>query len=313
MSTLQCTVCCVFLHESLLIHVRLQLCDNSELGYKNEQDHIKECMEIELKKRKQVLFLEQQAALGVKQELGANNPAFDVPADDDAAAPSGDEEEDEELAMAKQLEQSEVKSEAGDVADEEMFDQDGDDGFEKDESEQIDDLSIEKESGESLPTAETTTPVSSPTKTVSSVVSPNASRESSHVISTSETQEQLLANEHNTADTIEPLQNEQDATPSDNEENAVESSHENQEEAETSDQPEETATKSNKPRNSAWQEMLRKEKEMLSKQKKIQRKGGGLVEGEAEEEEEEEGIVGLEDFGFSVEKVSRILSAILLL
>lgn len=57
-----------------------------------------------------------------------------------------------------------------------------------------------------------------------------------------------------------------------------------------------------KPRNSAWQAMLRKEKEDLAKQKRRQRKGGGLVEGEAEEEEEEEGIVGLEDFGFAVQK-----------
>ena len=57
-----------------------------------------------------------------------------------------------------------------------------------------------------------------------------------------------------------------------------------------------------KPRNSAWQAMLRKEKEDIAKQKRRQRKGGGLVEGEAEEEEEEEGIVGLEDFGFAVQK-----------
>jgi hypothetical protein len=85
-------------------------------------------------------------------------------------------------------------------------------------------------------------------------------------------------------------------------ENTVESNQE-QDDPDDAELAEETKTKSNKPRNSAWQEMLRKEKEMLVKQKKIQRKGGGLVEGEAEEEEEEEGIVGLEDFGFSVEKV----------
>jgi len=59
--------------------------------------------------------------------------------------------------------------------------------------------------------------------------------------------------------------------------------------------------KSKKPKNSAWQAMLRKEKEALAKQKKLQKKGGALVDGEAEEEEEEEGIVGLEDFGFAVQ------------
>jgi hypothetical protein len=58
--------------------------------------------------------------------------------------------------------------------------------------------------------------------------------------------------------------------------------------------------KSKKPRNAAWQAILQKEKETLAKQKKLHRKGGALVDGEAEEEEEEEGIVGLEDFGFAV-------------
>lgn len=61
-------------------------------------------------------------------------------------------------------------------------------------------------------------------------------------------------------------------------------------------------SKPEKPKNSAWQAMLQKEKEALAKQKKLQKKGGNkLVDGEAEEEEEEEGIVGLEDFGFAVQ------------
>ena len=52
--------------------------------------------------------------------------------------------------------------------------------------------------------------------------------------------------------------------------------------------------KPKKPKNSAWQAMLLKEKASLAKQKRLKRKHGGLVEGEAEEEEEEGGIVGLE-------------------
>ena len=271
-------------------------------------------MEIESKKRKQALFLEQQAALGVKKELGADNPAFDVPADDDAAAASGDEEEDEELAMAKQLEQSEVKSEAGDMADEEMFDQDGDAVF-KEENDQMDNISNEKVSSESLTTAETPILASNASEIVSSVVSLSGSRESSNAASTSYPEEELDAQDHKQTEDVdnstESLQNEHDSTHSNNAHDAVESNNEDQDEADVSDQPEKTTNKSNKPRNSAWQEMLRKEKEMLSKQKKIQKKGGGLVEGEAEEEEEEEGIVGLEDFGFSVEKVSETLCVLL--
>ncbi|KAL7555233.1 hypothetical protein ACHAWF_018888 [Thalassiosira exigua] len=61
---------------------------------------------------------------------------------------------------------------------------------------------------------------------------------------------------------------------------------------------------SDKPKNSAWQAMLRKEEEALKREKKLMRRGGGgLVEGEAEEEEEDDmGIAGLEEFGFAVEK-----------
>jgi len=58
--------------------------------------------------------------------------------------------------------------------------------------------------------------------------------------------------------------------------------------------PTEIDDKPKKPKNSAWQAMLLKEKASLAKQKRLKRKNGGLVEGEAEEEEEEGGIVGLE-------------------
>jgi hypothetical protein len=54
--------------------------------------------------------------------------------------------------------------------------------------------------------------------------------------------------------------------------------------------------KPNGPRNSAWQALLLKEKELLRKKKK-----NGLVEEEADEEEEE-AVAGLEDFGFVVHK-----------
>jgi hypothetical protein len=55
-----------------------------------------------------------------------------------------------------------------------------------------------------------------------------------------------------------------------------------------------------RPKNSKWQEMLRKEAEQLKKLKS--RKGSDLVEAEADEEEEDDVVAGLEDFGFSMGK-----------
>ena len=286
-----------------------------ELGYKTEEEHIKECMEVELKKRKQILFLEQQAALQGDKMLGASNPAFNAPTDNDAVA-SGDEEEDEELAMAKQLEHSDVKSEEGDdVSDDVMFG-DGDDGFENPEDVTTDvTLNNTDEDATTAPSPETATPSSSPSK-VTTVVSPIGSREESQTVSnvTSETEEAHVGELNNDIH-LEQAQNEhavsmQSDDPLDTtietKDGVQESVFETQQQEESgtnNGDTEDVQVKSSKPRNSAWQEMLRKEKEMLAKQKKRQRKGGALVDGEAEEEEEEEGIVGLEDFGFSVEKV----------
>ena len=57
------------------------------------------------------------------------------------------------------------------------------------------------------------------------------------------------------------------------------------------------SSKPKKPKNSAWQALLKKEAEMLKKQKG--KKTNGMLEMEADEEEDEEGVMGLEDFGFA--------------
>ena len=54
------------------------------------------------------------------------------------------------------------------------------------------------------------------------------------------------------------------------------------------------------PKNSLWKAMLKRDAERAKRLKK--RKGGGLVEAEADEEEEDDAITGLEDFGFAVSK-----------
>lgn len=63
------------------------------------------------------------------------------------------------------------------------------------------------------------------------------------------------------------------------------------------EQETEDSNKPKKPKNSAWQAMLKKEAEMLKKQKG--KKSNGMLEMEADEEEDEEGVMGLEDFGFA--------------
>lgn len=255
-------------------------------------------MDVEMKKRRQILFLEQQAALGVKKELGASNPAFDVPSENDAASVAGDEEEDEELAMAKQMEDSEVKSDAGDdVADDEvMFDEES--GFGNEEAIQKDEPPAHESSeefGEPKPQAETSTPASSPAKTITSVVSPSGSSGVSHEVSTESTEASMNSTEKTVEAQVsvnaDQAQSERDTIQAEvvfeNNSNAEQNEIEATKAVETD--TEEAAGKPNKPKNSAWKEMLRKEKEMLARQKKIHKKGGGLVEGEAEEEEEDEG------------------------
>lgn len=77
--------------------------------------------------------------------------------------------------------------------------------------------------------------------------------------------------------------------------------NENMDESESENEfvDENNQTKTKIAKNAAWKEMLKKEAEQLKKKKAL-RKNGSLVEDEAEEEEEEEGVAGLEDFGFTL-------------
>ncbi|KAL9179897.1 hypothetical protein ACHAXT_007867 [Thalassiosira profunda] len=90
-----------------------------------------------------------------------------------------------------------------------------------------------------------------------------------------------------------------DATPS-TEDPAKDEAPADEEEAEF-EEPAAEETGPKKPRNSLWRAELEKEKRREKRQKRLQRKGGGLVEGEAEEDEDDAlGIAGLEDFGFTM-------------
>ena len=316
-----------------------------ELGYKDEDDHIRDCKEIEERKRKQILVIEKAAMLREREAailrgrgLEEDDEDFvsgEMATDDGMVGEIGTEqdakeyydEEDEEMAVARELEQLETEQESGDV-DVEDEEADGSLGRIAEESQSL------VESSEERQMEEDKDPSSDDTKldddTVKSVCfSPAMIVTPSRAITQDFTDEDPRRAVAETADsaTSDPFADEdddgdatEDAVPK---EDFLRSYHEGlpikngaskdgkqflqdqvnganaSNEATSSSKGEPT---SNKPKNSAWQAILLKEKAALARQKKLQRKNGGLVEGEAEEEEEEEGIVGLEDFGFAVSK-----------
>mmetsp|Transcript_15255 Transcript_15255/g.25121 ORF Transcript_15255/g.25121 Transcript_15255/m.25121 type:complete len:1394 (-) Transcript_15255:3081-7262(-) len=271
-----------------------------ELGYKTEEDHIRDCKDVEDKKRKQIFLLEKEAVLREVKNVGLAAGNYDVEEElrfDDSGDAVNYDEEDDEMAMARELNQLEEATNSEDAT---VDRADGDGNVEQNITTVLQFSGADHPDGNSIadgsksndddddrdidalgkPTAEGQDNASSPdtiavSESGKTVVTPTASND------TEETAESGVA-------AVTKLVTEsKDAA-------------EDTEESEFNISTEESGPK--KPRNSAWQAMLRKEKEDIAKQKRRQRKGGGLVEGEAEEEEEEEGIVGLEDFGFAVQK-----------
>eukprot|EP00550_Attheya_septentrionalis_P013169 CAMPEP_0198305260 /NCGR_PEP_ID=MMETSP1449-20131203/57818_1 /TAXON_ID=420275 /ORGANISM="Attheya septentrionalis, Strain CCMP2084" /LENGTH=1320 /DNA_ID=CAMNT_0044007793 /DNA_START=191 /DNA_END=4150 /DNA_ORIENTATION=- len=102
-----------------------------ELGYKNEEEHIMDCKHVEKKKRQQTFkreegrrrLREQQLLREEKMEI--QDESIDTDLDDpnnvteseDPSATIPDEEEDEELAMARELEEEQGKDSTHDAAD----------------------------------------------------------------------------------------------------------------------------------------------------------------------------------------------------
>lgn len=330
-----------------------------ELGYKDEQDHIRDCKEAEQKKRRQILLLEKEAALRDREREAAllRSQALDDDNDDggdfvgeivrdDAMAMLGgkvsatkdfDDEEDEEMAMARELEQLEEDGadggeESGDEINEDDEAVDG--SLERLEAVMDESTSqIEKMEAKTFtvgddPNADTTKLdvdiITSVSSTLTMVVTPsgvNTEEESNSEHPEGAIFEMDCAASESVNDGNEPFENtdaDQDApnvSRSSRESSHVEEGATPDTDQIFSDQVVDTNTSNNesmipskekptsqKPKNLAWQAILLKEKAALAKEKRRQRKNGGLVEAEAEEEEEEEGIVGLEDFGFAVSK-----------
>ena len=302
---------------------------NRELGYRTEEDHIRDCKEAEYKKRKQILLTEKEDARLERAQFSASNSADEL--NDDNSKEYA--EEDEEMEMARKLEQSEQGEEDGpEVGDEDSLMKAEREPLNEEElkSSVDDDAQLHDEDADgqlapkpedknspillSSPGGEVTTEISN-----RNVVNTGVLHGQSEGISCTENQEEKSPEYSNTASVVHVMNDIaatqgtdfmcggqlNHGTPSllessnvnkDNKTNDVKLSEE------TSLSQKDDSTSSKKPRNSAWKAMLKKEKELIARQKMRQRNGGSLVDGEAEEEEEEEGILGLEDFGFAVQK-----------
>ncbi|GKY94392.1 hypothetical protein MPSEU_000405200 [Mayamaea pseudoterrestris] len=277
-----------------------------ELGYKTEEEHLKDCLVVEERKRVRALKLEEERiklnefrrermlADGYDEEEDEkeHENSGGIVADSDAAKgddqfDADDEEEDEEMAMAREIEQEEATQESGNESMEPVID----DSSSVAEGNAIFPApKVEPQPGV-VPLAENPT-IDQKSLEDSNDANMNAPAAQDAALSLEPTSPSLsrFVSESSAAphDAIIPANNEQDDW-----------NDSNMETTEDVKAIEGEPEKPKGPRNSGWQAVLRKEAEQMKKLKR--RKGAGLVEDEADEEEEEE-VAGLEDFGFTVKK-----------
>jgi len=254
-----------------------------ELGYSNADEHLKDCVAIESRKRMQVLEKVSTTKSFVKEE----------PVDNVTGPAVNEDEENEELALAKELAEAQDQSK---VAENEVEESDLLDAKLEEES-SADDKKEPKGDFDTSFTRKTETHLEDKAEL------PHDTCESEVVTPRSDTSE---------ADNSPPLEN-QEATADEIKDEATSDvvnnletqepmmTNEVDEEASTPEtsiprNPEKEEQKARGPRNAAWKAMLQKEAEVA---KKMKRQKNDLVEGEADEEEEEQ-VAGLEDFGFKV-------------
>jgi hypothetical protein len=295
-----------------------------ELGYKNEEDHLKDCQRAAEQKRSLVLKMEQarveanERKLLRERILGQNEAVL---GDDDDAEVEGDSEhadedneEDEEMQMAKEIEKESESADidTGDLSGADtgghVFDSTYDTEpqpldrtadctkrpsrlFEDNDGEAPSSQAQAESEEKELQLLETQPPI--PSAADDNVEARN-SFASQATAKPDGSKNSVGRNEGKPTTNIgiaEP--DEKSAGPTSDFADEGEAEFEEQPE----EQPEEKSV--NRPRNAAWQAMLQKEAEKLKRLKKNRMQG--LVEDQAEEEEEEE-VAGLEDFGFSVKK-----------
>jgi hypothetical protein len=314
-----------------------------ELGYKDEAEHLKDCMTLAQKKRDIVVKMEQER-LKVnelkhqRERLRIQDPGAEQDLDDtqeeatfDESPPVGDpeadDEEDEELELAREIEQEEESVSS------ELSVSDPAEGENMGESEETDETVVESNKvaeAEAEKSEANISDISSPIP-LEAADDCGSFREDEDEPRPFETQpvvkqaDEIFPAEHLTnveglarvvsTDSSQPTPPSEDNYADEVAEKSGlsacgtgESDEEVKQESETTlnDEGEEELAdtsstlkekKLNKPRNAAWQAMLKKDAEKFKKSKR----GHSLIEAEAEEEEEEE-VAGLEDFGFKVHK-----------
>ena len=346
-----------------------------ELGYKTEQEHIRDCQLIEQRKRKQMLRIEEERTKiqQRQQELLAQGDdeglemAESKPLDELTSRDVGDllgvereEEEDEELAMARAIEEEQKEAEMNGAENEPTDECTDDDNASLEAEDDAADHSVPPTDDNNGSRGDLSNsksdPITSSTDGVAKkeenyvemaktdaadpsslndnneaainapVVSEGISKAPAGEVDDDATVEKGMVDEdgddatvdkggpgvtnnmpgnteERVPETIGIASEEAAATVDDNSVDAVveEEGADDEEEVEfdaTNEEQEfEDSSKPKKPKNSAWQAMLKKEAEMLKKQKG--KKSNGMLEMEADEEEDEEGVMGLEDFGFA--------------
>lgn len=284
----------------------MDILQHRELGYDKVEDHIRECTILEMKKKKLIIAKEQErlskssmaASATAKNEIlneedGNNNEDEEEEAMertrvklDEESEP--EEEEDEDMALAREIEESEgahlqveesmVNDYTQDDADLEgsAVDEGGTDGITP-----LDTLDGLKDgNGTAIGTGELM--VEDHTQAPPTFKDDGKeSEEPKDVINVASSEGNTKADENGEEGTTE----EEVETEFDDSSVAVEKKK-----------------SQNRPKNAGWKALLKKEAELLKKQKA---RKSNLVDAEAEEEEEEEDVAGLEDFGFTVDSTKK--------
>jgi hypothetical protein len=312
-----------------------------ELGYKTEQDHLRDCLQVEGQKRTQVIKKEEERlkANGRKQLrermlIASEEVVGDDEAEEEEWKPTEEtpknEEDDEELALAKEIENEEDDEEGAtekadhasktegqddksiyqdDIEDDDKtvaFDNDDDKtvafdndddmtvAFEQDTEAERSGSAIEGlEVGENLVDER----IENLEMGDSQVSAEQGSEQANDVKEYRASPDDESKNDDDEHSKECPAESKDESDHSEANAVATEAVEEASMELETQEAPMKAPKKA---KNSGWQEMLKREAEQLKRLKK--RKGGGLVDAEADEEEEEDVVAGLEDFGFSMGK-----------
>ena len=321
-----------------------------ELGYKTEEEHMKDCMLVEQKKREEVVKREEERLRGNEHKqlrermLLESNPYDEAdeeeynPDDAESAGVSDDgNESDEEMAMAREIEEEQDAEEMPEESADVLTSSDDERGSPiEEEKEAIAQKVVEQTAelqNESIPLMDA--PLASSNHESPTSDTKALDMDSEKVKFDSSIEDEVADGDQNTDSMPLPVappdddgalpllacepthentkSSDSEATPesvdSDDGHPPADAAMEDEDENEPKEDShsansdaEETEEKSKAPkdRNSGWKAMLQKEAEKLKKEK-TRNKGNGLVELEADEEEEEE-VAGLEDFGFSLNK-----------